>query len=294
MRYTNRRLPLPRILDKFWCVDQNEDHWQNQINSSLIDDVPSTMHDTWYIHQSAWLAAGRSAFQARRSTASIHVRRFQSGLLSGHGTEARFPLSELTARVDGWPVSIIPVNTGCVDGRAFPLAEFPRAAIMQCEPNFRSRFLEMTYTAEGCYRLVLSGHTVQTGLINYSSASDKPEPADSKNSLLAGHAESRYSLFVRLECMWSMTLQHSEEPRRPVTCLTTVSIVAKHWSVCWQHCWRGPKGRFPLPEFTGRVLCPWTRVVETDLNPPKQFHDHHIQLNQTTNTVKNINSLARS
>ena len=29
---------------------------------------------------------------------------------------------ELTARVDGWPVSF-PVNTGRVDGRAFPLTE---------------------------------------------------------------------------------------------------------------------------------------------------------------------------
>ena len=32
--------------------------------------------------------------------------------------KARFPLPELTARVDGWPVSI-----SRVDGRAFPLAE---------------------------------------------------------------------------------------------------------------------------------------------------------------------------
>ena len=38
-------------------------------------------------------------------------------------SKARFPLPELTARVNG-PIRFpLPVNTGRVDGRAFPLAE---------------------------------------------------------------------------------------------------------------------------------------------------------------------------
>ena len=40
-----------------------------------------------------------------------------------HTTKARFPLPDLTARVDGWPVSIIPVNMGCVDGPSTRLVE---------------------------------------------------------------------------------------------------------------------------------------------------------------------------
>ena len=98
-------------------------HQQAGVATASRSDWPSLLRLWTETRRKIWgrvVDGGLGSDTRRQANEKQPMKNSQTSFKPGFHYPSWRP--ELTARVDGWPVSL-PVNTGRVDGRAFPLTE---------------------------------------------------------------------------------------------------------------------------------------------------------------------------